>query len=88
MLNVVFWDRKNKREVRSSQLMFTNVVQHYVTCCDADDAPRPALEELSNTQQVIGEIGYKSESCPSYCNWDLYSMEVDLVFIRLEESNE
>lgn len=83
-MNVIFWDRKHKREVKSSQLMSTNVVQHYVTCGDADDAPRPALEELYNTSQVVGEIGYKSEVCPDNCNWDLYLMEADLVFIRLE----
>jgi hypothetical protein len=35
----------------------------------------------------LGTVGYKSDKCPSHCNWDLYCVESDLVFLRLEDSD-
>lgn len=128
-VNVVFYDRKNKREVKSSQLMFTNCVRTLVQCDDQElqfsdrrllydkrhKFSEPITEEQFNTMvehgiidiqisgpwshlkqekvvkygypvsEQIGNIAYKSENCPSYCNWDLYCMDTDLVFLRLEE---
>jgi hypothetical protein len=36
-------------------------------------------------ERVLANIGYKSETCPSYKNWDLYCQDTDLVFLRFEE---
>jgi hypothetical protein len=127
----VFYDRKNKREVNSKQLMSINLVQSLATG-DSDDkmiatgrryaydshgnfeTPRthkefdqlasddeffrnagcPAWESLKEEKtpivlylkdQVIGEIGYKSEKCGEHQNWDLYTTLNDLVFLRLED---
>ncbi len=43
------------------------------------------LTEEGWTELKIGEFGYKSEDCPDYCNWDLYCLSEDLVFLELEE---
>lgn len=32
-----------------------------------------------------GEYAYKSATCPSYCNWDLYCRLHDLVFLRFDK---
>ena len=40
---------------------------------------------LSWHEVTIGELGYKSPSCPSYMNFDRHLMLSDLVFIGFEE---
>jgi len=35
-------------------------------------------------EDLISDLCYKSENCPSYCNWDLDTTINDLVFLRLE----
>ena len=35
-------------------------------------------------EDLISDLCYKSENCPSYCNWDLDTTINVLVFLRLE----
>lgn len=35
-------------------------------------------------EELIADLCYKSEECPSYCNWDLHTTINDLVFLRFE----
>ncbi len=88
MMIAVFYDRKHHCEVTSEQLMGANVVESYATCGDSDDKQRPALEELWNTQRVVGDIAYKTPECPSYQNWDRCLMTSDLVFLRMEAAED
>lgn len=103
-MDVVFYDRKNRREVRLSQLVRINLQSEYLSG-DSQDHPRsfddlkpddvidPKTGEavghcpgrLWFSPVIAGDVGYKSEKCPSYQNWDLYCLESDLVFLRLEE---
>jgi len=127
MLKVIFYDRKNNREVSNEQLMFINLVE-YVAVGDKDDEFVPtgrrispvtseslSLDSFNEVQQAldpnfIGEdwnmwkeektpkvlhlkeklvsnLGYKSENCPNYQNWDLYTTIDSLVFLRFEDKN-
>lgn len=89
---VVFYDRKNKREVRSDQL-FKAPVHHDVLSVDvdqADEVARPLKSfqygsEILVTSEILWNLGYKSADCPSYLNYDMNLNESDLVFLRLEE---
>lgn len=72
MLTVIFYDRKNQREVSNKELVPINVV----------------VEVPATTRNIhripIGEFGYKSKQCPKTSNWDLYCLYSDLIFLRLE----
>jgi len=90
----VFYDRKNRQFVTSEQLMQTNVVEHLVGIDSEEFSPGSSLksvvekygEEVTYIQEkVIGCLAYKSQNCPSYCNWDLFCNESDLIFVRLEK---
>lgn len=114
---VIFYDRRNRREVRSDQLMSIGLYEHILVgdpseskatgrridpstgqaltaeqhldlndgrCFwdwDPEMAPGPAILR----ERLLANIGYKSATCPSYQNWDLYCQEQDLVFVRLHE---
>lgn len=83
---VVFYDTKNNCEVKSNQLVFIN----YVCDClfgDQDD-PSTSLNELGYHRFQLGDIGWKSKDCPSYKNWDMWTLRSNLVFLRLEEEIE
>jgi len=107
---VVFYDRKNKRIVRSNQLFSTNVVAEVIQGDsqessmlkeplnkllesdvyvgeDASETPTPAPGLLSWHTIQLGDVGYKSEKCPSYQNWDMHCMTSDLVFLDLEDED-
>ena len=83
----VFYDRKNKREVSSEQLVSINCVREIVV----GDSDGYACRKIKPGQQLylekdlVAELGYKSEDCPDYANWNLYTTTKDLVFLRLEE---
>lgn len=79
-MKVIFYDRKNNREVSNKELKKTNCVVELVRC---DDEAK-MYPEYPYTMQ-IGSYGYKSKNCPKYQNWDLYCMLNDLVFLRLED---
>lgn len=88
MMEVVFYDRKNKKEVYSSALMSIKLAE---TRLVVDSGGYRSGEWNQRTQKsylkegVIGEIGYKSEKCDKHLNWDRHLMQSDLVFLRLEE---
>ncbi len=86
----VFYDRKNKQEVSSDQLMPINFVEYYAVADHEGERDGCPLSKMSNTELYVkecqlGSIGYKSKNCHDYANWDLYLTESDLVFLRLEE---
>jgi hypothetical protein len=89
-MKAIFYDRKNKREVSSEELMSANLKEEYAV---VDGNGLPEHTHLNATigldsylrQRVIGELGYKSKECESYKNWDLWTMLNDLVFLRLED---
>ena len=88
-MKAVFYDRKNKRQVTSEELMSTNLVEVY-TVCDSEEFSSGKwhgqdIHPLHYKERQIANLGYKSEKCPSHCNWDLYCRDEDLVFLRMEE---
>ena len=74
MVKAVFYDRKNHKEVKNTELMFTNAVQ---------DLMMPGYKSKPYELQ-IGELGYKSKNCNPFEEWDLYCMYSDLIFLRFE----
>ena len=78
-MKAVFYDRKHNCEVTSEQLMQVNYVTELVSREDGKDY----IHDLR-----LGEFGYKSPECKSYQNWDRGIMFTDLVFIRLENTEE
>jgi len=83
----VFYDRKNNRTVRSDQLFKIDLTSAYLALEQgtpgtvwAGRKKHPAVI----TEEKIADLGYKSNSCPSSQNWDLYTSLNDLVFLRLE----
>ena len=88
-MKVIFYDRKNKREVSNEQLMSINFVEVYMVC-DSDEYKSGVWQgqkkhPLCYQERQIANLGYKSENCPDICNWDLYCKEEDLIFLRVEE---
>jgi hypothetical protein len=93
-LDAVFYDRRHKREVRSSQLCVTRLVVPLVAA-DPHDPPtkfefdKPESEYdiplMWSHDLVIGDLGYRSPDCPNFKNWDMDTSINDLVFLRFEE---
>lgn len=73
-MKVVFYDRKNLREVTNTELISINLTQERLVDPDG-----------YCTVDTIGTLGYKSKYCPSYKNWDLWCNLVDLVVLRIED---
>lgn len=38
---------------------------------------------VDENEKPLGSIGYKSEKCPSYQNWDMWCNPHDLIFKQL-----
>lgn len=77
-MEVVFYDRRNKREVKSSELRPINLVEMRLV---VDEKHLGYLKEYK-----LGTLGYKSDKCPEHCSWDMWLTESDLVFLRVEYS--
>ena len=88
-MKAIFYDRKNKREVSSDQLIATKLVEEYLTVdgdgCSKNTRFDPSKFESFIKERTIGELGYKSEKCDKIYNWDLWTNTSELVFLRLEE---
>ena len=91
---VLFYDRKNKRQVRSDQLMSINLCESYAAVSDEGFGPGTPVKTLTDkygdeclviATRILATIGYKSENCPKYCNWDLWTTINDLIFLNFEE---
>lgn len=83
----LFYDRKNKCQVRSDELHLIKLVRE-VWCGNSQEPEEkyPGTDHLQ--KDILGSIGYKSPKCPSYCNWDFWCNISDLVFIDLTEESE
>ena len=88
-MKAVFYDRKNKREVTSEQLMSANLIEEYLVVDSDGCAPgtkyTPDTFDTYLAERKLGELAYKSEKCSSPYNWDLWTSTSELVFLRLEE---
>lgn len=88
-MKAIFYDRKNKREVSSDQLMSTRVVEEYVVVdgegCRNGTPFDPNKFDSFITERTIGELCYQSDKCDKPYNWDLWTNTGELVFLRLEE---
>lgn len=84
----VFYDKKNKTEVRSDQLMPIKFVETtLVVDAEEIESGRWAGNKKQPaylTTKTLATIGYKSKDCPKACNWNKYLNESDLVFLRLD----
>ncbi len=80
---VVFYDKKNRGEVNSEDLMPINFVRQSVVVEDERDVETGG--PFYSEDIVMGNIGYKADKADKYRNFDRYCMESDLVFIRFEE---
>lgn len=92
-MRVIFYDRKNRREVSNEELMQTHVMESYAGVCDEGMRPGTPLKELTAqygedmvfiSRRRVASLGYKSDKCPDYQNWDLMCDDSDLVFLRTE----
>jgi hypothetical protein len=85
----IFYDRKNKREVSSGQLMEAKLMEEILTVdgngCKDFAIYHPDRYEAFITERMVGELAYKSPNCPKHKNWDVWTNTVDLVFLRMEE---
>lgn len=78
-MKAIFYDRKHNCEVSNEELMLINLVVDLVNCTNDDFNGIDSYHEYQ-----LGELGYKSENCPDYRNWDIAVMYTDLVFLRFE----
>jgi len=97
-MKAIFYDRKNKLEVTSEQLKPIKLVRNQL-CYDHDHEGAldslppgadmsqgdPRLEGFYVRSEPVAELGYRSEKCPTYVNWDLSCNLSDLVFLKLDE---
>jgi len=79
----VFYDRKHGCEVRSDELMSINLGTNLIS-----KDPYEPEEPSGYHWHQMGEIGYKSRKCKKDRNWDRALMVHDLVFLRLEDTDE
>jgi hypothetical protein len=93
-LDAVFYDRSNKREVRSSQLCEVRVGVPLVAANPHDPPDKfefhNPVDEYDHPLMwshnlILGEVGYRSDKCSEFMNFDTYTMLSDLVFLRFEE---
>ena len=99
-MDVLFYDRKNKRNVKLSQLVRTRLIADLIQGDpQEEDMLKGDLSDLMEREiidgrefpgilswhpQVLGEVAYKTEDCPDYMNFDKYCLISDLVFLDLE----
>jgi len=81
---VIFYDKKNQREVSHDQLMQINMCESVIVV--ENDRPL-SFDDMYIKENQISDIGYKVDKTNDYVNFDHYLMESDLVFLRLEEEN-
>lgn len=79
----IFYDTKNKCEVNSKQLMRINFVTDLLST-DSDDHS----STIGYHRMQLGNIGWRTKECPSCQNWDKWTLEENLVFLRLEDEPE
>lgn len=91
-MDVLFYDRKNDCNVKASQLMEINLVECYGAIDDEGFGAGTPVKTLTEKygeechvigQRVVSKLGYKSEKCPAFCNWDNHLNPSDLVFLKL-----
>jgi hypothetical protein len=85
----VFYDRKNKQEIRSDKLMHTKLVTHSLRI-DCEERTRGEWQGRKKEraylhEEIISDLCYKTPACPKHMNWDRDLTINDLVFLRLEE---
>lgn len=98
-MDILFYDRKNKCNVLASQLVRTKIVRDYLAG-DSQETPKSFEDFMPKgkgnmqtdpygrmywVQEITSELGYKSEKCPSYQNYDKHLMQSDLVFLEVVE---
>jgi len=88
-MKALFYDRKNKRNVSSDELLPINFVEVYMVS-DSEEYSSGIwqgqdMHPLYYKERQIANLGYKSENCPKHSNWDFYCKDEDLVFLRMEE---
>lgn len=100
-MDVLFYDRKNKRQVRASELERARVIADLIQgdrqeqdMLKGDLAALLETEHVQGSQlpgllswhqAVIGNVAYRTPDCQSYANWNKYCLESDLVFLGLVE---
>lgn len=86
-MEAIFYDRKNHREVKASELMSTNFVE-VILVVDSEEFTTGEWQQDKHkaylSEKQIATLGYKSKDCESYKNWDLYLNQSDLIFLRVE----
>ena len=80
---VVFYDKKNQKEVYHDQLMPINYVESYIVVQDEGRNQVADISELYIKEVQLGSLGYKDDDS-EYSNWNKRLVESDLVFLRLE----
>lgn len=87
-MKAIFYDRLNKREVSSDQLMPTKLIEEQVVADTEGEAPcklKLGHHEVYVKKVVVAELCYKTDDCPKYMNFDMDTTLSELVFLRLEE---
>lgn len=88
MLDAIFYDKKNHREVKLSELGTTRIGNAIVT--HDEDQPSPKrkadLSLIIFTEEIKDQLCYKTEDCPEFCNWDMHLDQNDLIFLRIEDN--
>lgn len=89
----VFYDRKNKCEVKHTDLIQIKLISYYAGLDNEGFAVGTPTKTLTDkygddlmfvAEEQISEFGYKSNNCPDYMNWDNHCNYADLVFLRFE----
>lgn len=85
-MDVLFYDRKNKRQVKLSELVWSNC-QDTRLSIDSEEYNSGEWQQNKHKaylrQVQTSELGYKTDSCPDYMNYDIDLMQSDLVFLEI-----
>jgi len=83
-MKAIFYDRRNKREISSDQLCEINLVESHVVANTDKYSNIINLDQLRSVDKQIGTIGYLDEHAHDHQNWNAWTTENDLIFLRLE----
>lgn len=85
-MDVLFYDRKNDKQVKASELMPINFIEVGLVV-DSEEYRDGEWQQDKHPaylkERKVGTLGYKSENCPSHCNWDMHCNQEDLIFLKV-----
>lgn len=92
-MEAIFYDRRNKYEVKASELLLCNVIEAKVKAVAEEYPSGTPINTITSKygddmiyifNEPAFDFIYKSKNCPEYLSFDKMCNYADLIFLRLE----